>query len=56
MNALSPEVDECWIVARRRFFDDGPCPLGWCPNLLGHGGYGVGNRYEVRAEARFVSW
>ena len=40
MNGASPEVCESWVVACRRFFDDGRCPLGWRPNLLGHGGPG----------------
>ena len=56
MDGASPEVSERWVVACRRFFDDGLCPLGWCPNLLGHGGDGVGDRCEVRADARLVCW
>ena len=56
MDGVSPEVRECRIVACPRFFDDRRCPLGWHPNLLGHGGNGVGDRCEVWAEARLVSW
>ena len=56
MNGASAEVCESWIVAGRRLFNDGRCPLGWCRNLLGHGGDSVGNRCEVRAEARLGSW
>ena len=55
-DGASPEVCECRIVACRRFFDDGLCPLWWGPNLLGHGGDGVGNCCEVRADARLVCW
>ena len=29
MNGASPEVCESWVVACRRFLDDGRCPLGW---------------------------
>ena len=54
MNGASPEVCESWVVACRCFLDDGRCPLGWPPNLLGHGGNGVGDRCEVWADARLV--
>ena len=54
MNGASPEVCESWVVACRRFLDDGRCPLGWRPNLLGHGGDGAGDRREVWADARLV--
>ena len=54
MNGASPEVCESWVVACRRFSDDGRCPLGRRPTLLGHGGDGPGDRCEVRADARLV--
>ena len=54
MNGASPEVCESWVVACRRFLDDGWYPLGWRPNLLGHGGDGVGDRCEVWADATLV--
>ena len=54
MNGAPPEVCESWVVACRRFFDDGRCPLGRRPNLLGHGSDGVGDPCEVRADARLV--
>ena len=54
MNGASPEVCESWVVAYRRFFDDGRCRIGWRPNLLGHGGDSVGDRCEVWADARLV--
>ena len=50
------KVCKSCIVACCRFFDDGRCPFGWRPNLLGHGSEGAGNRCKVRAEARLVSW
>ena len=56
MDGAFPEVCKRQIVACRRFFDDGRCPLGMCPNLLGHSGDGVGDRREFREEARLVSW
>ena len=56
MNGASPEVCESWVLVYRHFFDDGQCPLGLRPNLLGHGGDGVGNRFEVWADARLVCW
>ena len=54
MNGASPEVCESSVVACRCLFDDGRCPLGLRPNLLGHGGDGVCDRCEVRADARLV--
>ena len=54
MNEASPEVCESWVLACRRLFDDGQCPLGWRPNLLGHGGDRAGDRYEDRVDARLV--
>ena len=56
MDAVSPEVCECWMVACRSLLDDARCPLGWCPNLLGHGRAGVDDCFEVRAEAKLVGW
>ena len=54
MNGAFPEVCDRSVVACRRFFDDGRCPLGWRPKLLGGGGNGVGDRCEVRADVRLV--
>ena len=54
VDGASPEVCESWVVACRRLFDDGGCPLGWRPHLLNHGGNGVGDRCEVRADAWLV--
>ena len=56
MNGAYPEVCESRVVACRRFFDDGRCPLGWRSNLLGHGSDGVGDRCEVQADVRLVCW
>ena len=54
MTEASPEACESRVVVCRRFLDDERCPLGWRANLPAHGGAGVGNRGEVRADARVV--